>query len=812
MPPTIHRSERICIDISDNVVSIIKLDPEGVMMRAGSAKAPTMPQVPDDAYVTDLSAAIRKAAWAAKVSAGFGASCIVVSGMPDMTMQRFSWPDIPVDAIDAIAQEEIMPYLPGSASHFTVGCEVLKQSQGSGGTDMIEVLVAAMPIEHASAITTACKWANFKPKRLELRENARGRLAHYWCAPVEGEVPTTYAILDVGPGMANISFYQNGMFHSNRYFPPEMVKLNQVDDFELLMSVKTGGVDDNENTMRYVPEKLTEDIVSAVGHFHRMVGGTKISCVLLMDEENIPGIEESLRGNLGLPVLKPSQWVSPGLKRPNLRRIEQAQFLDAFAAGMPSLSNHGGRMDLRMDASAADITGLKPEHAKAGQTTNTTIPAGPVPGVTPVPIVSPIPPPAVVQPIVHPIVQPIVQEEPVFPQISNPKKPIDDLFTPKVEPAPLGFDNKYNEKYDDLYMDKKSNKHDDPYPSRQSDLYDDPFPTRGMDSYDDPYHLPKSDSYDDPYHSSKADSYDDPYHSSKADSYDDPYRLPKPDSYDDPYHSSKPDPYDEPYLSRQPDPLPLGDPFPARPVESMPSVMDDLFADPDPIINPTNQAKSGHHEFPFDPIKAQPDDTGGFPYAIPEDPKPPRSFKAIVAAFALVVVIVLVAVLIPLQETLRLRSELQYLNNSIAAHVSVDAIIMLEQERGEANRQIQARRQEVSQINERMGIVREFYMLLPAMIMIPEVLENAGIQVDAVVANDNNVVVSGRTNQLLSLVHASRYLRGDLDNSNSPFAHLFDVSFDTDEVDGFAYYTFTITVRPNNVPFWLHGQIERSWQ
>ena len=769
MPPTIHRSERICIDISDNVVSIIKLDPEGVMMRAGAAKAPTMPLVPDDAYVTDLSSAIRKAAWSAKVSAGFGASCIVVSGMPDMTMQRFTWPDIPADAIGAIAQEEIMPYLPGASSHFTVGCEVLKQAQGDGNSpDMIEALVAAMPIEHASAIATACKWANFKPKRLELRENARGRLAHYWCAPIEGEVPTTYAILDVGPGMANIAFYQNGMFHSNRYFPPEIVKLDQVDDFEMLMTVKTGGVDDNENAMRYAPEKLTEDIVSAVGHFHRMAAGAKISCILLMDEENIPGIEESLKGSLGLPVIKPSGWVSPGLKRPNLRRIEQAQFLDAFSAGMPPLSNHGSRMDLRMDETASAQAKSAAPNATV-MATNTAIPAGPVPGGA--------------DPIVKPI-QPTITGDSAYSQMAS-RTPIDDLLASKPEPVSQGFD--------------------DPFVKEKSDSYDDPFGSRRPDSYDDPLGSRKSDSYDDPFGSRKSDSYDDPFGSRKSDSYDDPFGSSRYDSYGDSHMSRKSDSFDDPYISKQTDSS-YDDPFPARLPEPVGYGSDDAY------VSVNEPAKAGHHEFPFDPIKAQPDAHSGFPYAIPEDPRPPRSFKPILAALGVVAVIFLVAVLIPLQETLRLRSDLQYLENSASAHVSVEVIMMLQAEINETDRQITARRDEITRINERMGIIRNFYLLPPALIMVPEALENAGVHVDSVVASDNQVSIRGRTRAMLSLVHASQYLRGD-SNYHSPFAHLFTVDFDSDNVGGgYEEYVFTITMGPNYMPFWLNEWIERSWQ
>ena len=689
MQSTIHRSERICIDISDNVVSIIKLDPQGVMIRAGSAKAPTMPPVPDDAYVTDLSDAIKKAAWAAKVSMGFGASCVIVSGTPEAVIQRFTWPDMPTDALLSIVQEEMIPYLPGNPSHYTISCEVLKMAVGDGsGPATLEVLAAAMPIEHIAAITTACKWANFKPKRVDLREGARGRLAHYWCAPVEGEVPSTFAILDVGPGPANIAFYHNGLFHSNRYFTPELVKLNEVDDFELLMTVKAGGVDDNENAMRYDPRRLTEEIVSAINHFHRSVPGANLSCVLLMDDENIPGIEESLRAYLNMPMLKPSQWVEPGLKRPNLRRIDPFPFLDAFAAGMPPLSSHGCRMDLRMSNAAAPQGHIGFKVAAASMSRPTAQPepfdapefAQPLPGGT------------------------------VFPE-----PPIQAASS-----APLPFD------------------FDDPYADMQPE--------------------------------------------------------PKP----------QPQPFDDLFSDKAPDPMPFDfyDPY----ADTAPTGAQPIFT-----AQPT---QTEHHEFPFDPIRAQADDHSGFPYAIPDDPHPPRSRTPIFIAAAIAVFVLIIAVLIPLRETMSLRSQLRYLENSIAAHTPPEAIIILEQERVGLDRQINAIRRDISHINDRKGQIRDFYLLPPALVVLPEVLVNSGLHVDQVVSSNHQVIVRGRTRDIVALARGTRYLR-----EQTVYHHLFAVSFDLDPTDdnsgvdayGYANYTITVTLHSGTVPFWLNGHIERRW-
>jgi len=725
MASTIHRSERICIDIRENTVNIIKLDPDGVMLRAGSAKAPPMPASPNDAYVTDLSSAIRKAAWAAKVSMAFGASCVIVSSLPNVVLQRFTWPDMPEEALIPIAHEEIVPYLPGPLEHFSIGCEVLKQSQ-SGGAAMIEVLVAAMPIEHSSAMATACKWANFKPKRMDLRENARGRLAHYWCAPVEGEVPTTFAILDVAPGFANIAFYYNGMFHSNRYFTPEMVKLEEVDDFELLMSVKGGGVDDNQNAMHYDPGRLSDDIISAINHFHRLVPGSKLQCALLMAEENIPGVEDHLRAKLDMLVLKPSQWVSPGAKRPNLRRVDQAQFLDAFAAGMPALSNHGTRMDLRMPESAvgpADRVVFQQAVAEAGA------------AATPPPHEHAVPP--VMPPLVHepPTMVPLPAHTPAGygdPFASHGPRPFDEPFAPR-EPA-FGSEAPFT----------------------------DPFAPR------------------EPLFQSEA-----PFAETTA---------PRDSDFDNLFTEMDP----------TPEPIGYSDtPFSARPAEPPGLDLSDIYADPPPL----------HHEVPFDAIKPDVPDKGGFPYAIPEDPKPQRSLKPMLLALAVVAAIFIVAVLIPFQETRNLRSELQYLENSIGAHISADAIRILTREIIDTETQIAAVRRDISRLSGRMEHIRNFYQQHPAMYVVPRIMDQPDFGVQSITSNGHNVTIVGSTRNLIALGTGVPRLR-DVVFAGHPLNFDLEPGVNDTGIDeqGYAHYTIIIRFNPPSSPIWLNQYEGRRWQ
>jgi len=678
------------------------------MMRAGSAKAPTLHGMPDDAYVTDLSAAIKKAAWAAKVSMTFGASCVVGVSMPDITIQRFRWPDMPTDALLSVALTEMAPFLPSGRSVYHIGCEVLGQVGGE-----LEVMVAAMPEEHAIAVDTACRWANFKPKRLDIRENARSRLIQHWCAPIEGSIPYNFAILDAGPGAANIAFYHNGLFHSNRYFTPEFVNLGEVEDFETLMSVKAGGIGNNESAIRYDAGKLTGEIASATDHFYRMVGGERITCILLMDDENIPGIEDSLRANLNVPVLKPSQWVVPGLKRPNLRRLNQDSFLDAFAVGMPSLVGHDCRMDLRLPNIATQ--GINADASTQWQAAANTQPhmSAPAQDV-----------------MVHHTAEPMPQyDRPSISEAASVTRPYDSY---------------------------------DSYEQIQT-----PVPTPVPDPNPDPGPVPSRDYY-----------YD-----------NEGPEIPIPAGYVE---------------------------LPQLPPELAGLGLEIENTQYDEIIK-----EDKFHESPFDIVSAKAETHSGFPYAIPEDPRPdPSTRKPLFAAAALVVVILIIAILVPLRTTRALRAELRGIQSEISDYISSDSWYDLIQQRSYAYRNVNAILSDISNVNERMTSIHDFYLRMPALIIIPEIMEVSGLVVDNISAVESasvhhQIVVSGRTNNFRSIHDGVEHLRLHFRHN-----YLLSISLsiadthDNSGIDayGFMTYTITITVNPGWAPFWLNSQVVRSWQ
>jgi len=530
-------------------------------------------------------------------------------------------------------------------------------------------------------------------------------------------MPSTFAILDAGPGAANIAFYHKGLFHSNRYFTPEFVKLEEVDDFEMLMSVKAGGIGDNESAMRYDTRKLTEEIISSVNHFHRFVGGDKISCVLLMDDENIPGIEESLRTGLGTPVLKPSQWVKPGLKRPNLRRENQDSFLDAFAVGMPSLAGHDCRMDLRIPNTPASTA------STTDRVRSTIDSAG-------------------------------TRQHATDPVKSRADEHMDRVSTMR---KPVGMERALDDRFAaDVRTEQQ-------IPDLIRPMTDRFATGAGHTRYDE------MQSYD----------RDNPHESHIA-------------------------------------PIPAGYvELPELPPElaALELERDNLKYDEPPPAPPK------YHESPFDIISAKTDENSGFPYAIPEGPRPdPNAKKPLIAAIALVAVMFIVAVFIPLRTTRSLRAELQYLEESISAYASTETLFLLEQERYHANRQINAIRRDIERVNERMGVVRDFYLRLPALVFIPEVLEASGLTVDSIVAtesaHEHRIVVSGRTNNLASIQHGLEYLR-----HHSQHHYLMTISFnvaitpDNTGMDAYGYTGYTITAMVNTgwTPFWLNSHTERRW-
>jgi len=387
---------------------------------------------------------------------------------------------------------------------------------------------------------------------------------------------------------------------------------------------------------------------------------------------------------------------------------------------------------------------------------------------------------------------------------------------------------------------------------------DGPLPARAAEArpseYSDPYTAPEQRPYDDTYSARTHEQrpYDDPYSSHETEPYEDTFssRSPEPArpyDFDDPFPARPPEPakpfdFDDPYTA--PEPMPYEDPFPARPPEpARPFDFDDPYAAPDPRPDPYREPDKKpepvsfnfddpysdggiphkpsspepvmQHEFPFDPIKAQTTEHSGFPYAIPEDPRPPRSLKPLIAAVLVAAAILLVAVLIPFQENLALRSDLQYLENSISAHVSAEQLIIIQRDHSTTTSHINAMRQDISRLGDRKVIVRNFYLNPPAMILLPEVLEHAGLDgVNSIVVDEHTAIIRGRTNALISLPNASRFLRED-----SRYSHLFGVSFDVDptpdntgvDAYGYATYMFDISLHQSSTPFWLNGHTERRW-
>jgi len=241
-----------------------------------------------------------------------------------------------------------------------------------------------------------------------------------------------------------------------------------------------------------------------------------------------------------------------------------------------------------------------------------------------------------------------------------------------------------------------------------------------------------------------------------------------------------------------------------------PLAIDDGFQDAGHTMS---QHAPMYHDAPFDVVSAQAGRQGGFPYAIPDDPKPhPSTRIPLIAAAALVVIILVVAVLIPLSSARTLQAELRELEEQISNHVSSGEWYELIQRRDDINDQINAFRHRSAVANERMNTVRDFYLRLPALVIIPEILYESGLHVDSIEATENvfsqQIVITGRTNDLRSIHDGVQHLRLYFVHHN-----LLNVTFGNPEIDAdmFATFTITLAVHPSWMPFWLNDQEVRSW-
>jgi len=235
---------------------------------------------------------------------------------------------------------------------------------------------------------------------------------------------------------------------------------------------------------------------------------------------------------------------------------------------------------------------------------------------------------------------------------------------------------------------------------------------------------------------------------------------------------------------------------------------------PGPVVLP-DLPPSRPHEFPFDVVPAKKPDHTGFPFAIPEDPRPePGSSKPIIMAAivaAIVMLIVVVASMLaplptPMHAAREYQAELDDINREISAFVSTQALFVLQQERENMYRDLSAIRWGIAHTRDRMVRVREFYLYPPALIVIPEIIVESGLGGIETIESRGNLVILGiaHAHEMPALGRAFLALRRSE-------IEMFGTSTLSERIDGGDHYRITVSPSPGYSPFWMHSSVERRW-
>ena len=346
---------RYSIDINENAVQVIKFNNKGIKS-VGSADFETTATPDSDQYADDLTAALKKAAKEASIPKGFGIPATVVAGGPEVVMRRFTWPQMPASALKQNATSELAPLLPGDSSDFSISHEILRTyTNEDTGLITDDVLVAALPLDFIEAVKLAAKRTGFKCERIDVRENSRIRLVNEVYEVGEEDPPESYAVLDFSQKRANMGLYLNGAFYSNRYFSASPGMAPPVEEPMPMYSETTLGEDGqplpppelptppkkSPLRLNYDPNTLANDVVSIIDYMQYRERGSNISCILLIGEENLPGIVESLEESLDIPIYPAAKWIYPELSK-GIKSKGQApalsSYLDAYGAGIQTKS------------------------------------------------------------------------------------------------------------------------------------------------------------------------------------------------------------------------------------------------------------------------------------------------------------------------------------------------------------------------------------------------------------------------------------------------------------------------------------------
>jgi Tfp pilus assembly PilM family ATPase len=323
------------IEISASAVKIIRTDVKGNVINSGFAPIDGDPVWADKSWIDRLSQCVKDAARNAKVPKGSNFACSVVAGGPNVVMQRFTWPELTHQAMLENAKHEIASYLPGVASNFVVSAEVQKRNESEDGkVPTMDVFVAAMPKDMATAISTAITWAGFRVTSVDVNENVRARLVER-CGRFDGGAPKSYGILDLSSSQQNITLYLDGFFYSTHYFTGANQTTHTgatIDEIESLMgsldSSKSG-----ESIVEHNVEALLGEISFVVDFIRYQERGSNLECILILGKTQ-PGFSERLSAGLDMHVYANDSWMRTSIL--DSVKGDYGFYLDAYASGLPS--------------------------------------------------------------------------------------------------------------------------------------------------------------------------------------------------------------------------------------------------------------------------------------------------------------------------------------------------------------------------------------------------------------------------------------------------------------------------------------------
>lgn len=357
MPKKSHAA-KISIDVGERSVKVVKINSNGIIVRAGSAE---MEPVPDGAtgkeYLDRVSAAIAGAAKAARVRRG---SCVLVTGGPHIIVRRFLWPEMPPDALKANAESEIVPYLPGEGEQFQISYRILNREvtvspETGNQIARLYILVAAMTKNTAVLLRLAARRAGFSPKRIDVRENAREKLTdnkwlwmEYKLRAGKGAfMPSgSFIIMDVADALINVTVFIDNVFYANRYFSSNL-------GAQVLAGAAIGGYGATDGDTSGFAYALTAEISSIIDYVHYQERGSTIGGVMLFgSEEAVPGLVENLEEHLDIPVVKDlKQFDGIILSKKLVKRgkTRTSHFMDAYGAALIPDAKRRDDLNLRSE-------------------------------------------------------------------------------------------------------------------------------------------------------------------------------------------------------------------------------------------------------------------------------------------------------------------------------------------------------------------------------------------------------------------------------------------------------------------------------